>query len=137
MSLVLSRTYWCHLDVVPPKHPRQGPPCTVSDPLLYGITAPYPEVAMIWMRAGVGDVAAGLGAAGQERVLARLEDLSRAEAVQSDLLRRRPLCFELRTTTATWTWTIHPVLRLPLLGDGPQAAHPAGLPPIVFWTQRP
>ncbi|MFI8930590.1 hypothetical protein ACIG3E_23285 [Streptomyces sp. NPDC053474] len=137
MTLAQSRTYWCHLDVVPPKRPRQGPPHAVSDPLLYGITAPYPEAAMIWIRAGVSDVAAGLVAAGQEEVLARLENLSRAEAAQSALLRRRPLHFELHTTTATWTWTIHPVLRLSILGGGPQAAHPAGLPPIVFWTQRP
>ncbi|WP_172387335.1 hypothetical protein [Streptomyces sp. MNP-20] len=92
---------------------------------------------MIWMRAGVSDIAAGLGAAEQEEALARLEDLSRAEAVRSDLLRSRPLRFELHTTTTAWTWTIHPVLRLPLLANSPQVARPAGLPPIVFWTQRP
>ncbi|WP_172387957.1 hypothetical protein [Streptomyces sp. MNP-20] len=133
MSPPLSRTYWCHLDVRPPARPVPLPSVSGA-PVFGGMTTPYPEVALIWMRAGVSDVAAELHAAAREEALARLEDPARTKTALRGLHRCRPLRFELRTATATWTWTVHPVLRLPLLTDGPRGP---GLPPIVFWTQRP
>ncbi|MGA4842127.1 hypothetical protein [Streptomyces sp. G45] len=138
MSQPLPLAYWCHLDVSPPPQEQPGPLGAVTDtPLLSGITTPSPGVALIWMRAGVSDVAAELDAASSDAATGWLDDPSNARAVLRDLRKGRPLRFELLTASETWTWAVSPVRRLPLLGDGAWPERRTGLPPIAFWTQRP
>ncbi|MGA4841221.1 hypothetical protein [Streptomyces sp. G45] len=138
MSQPLPLAYWCHRDVSPPPQEQPGPLSAATDtPLLSGITTPYPGVALIWMRAGVSDVAAELDAASSDAAMAWLDDPSNARAALRDLSRGRPLRFELPTPNGAWAWAVSPSFGCRSRGDGARLERRKGLPPIVFWTQRP
>lgn len=136
MRLLLSRTYWCRLDVrlcVPGRSAVPG--AAVEPPLPAGVTTPHPEVALSWLRAQMRDLAV-LDGTSSSQGLAWLEDRVCAAGILRELREQLPIHFELCTSVGTWVWAIRPVSALPLL-DACREADRVRLPPIVFWTQRP
>ncbi|WJV48886.1 hypothetical protein [Streptomyces flavofungini] len=136
MRRPLARAYWCHLDVRPRTPERSVVPGAAVEPLPpSGVTTPHPQVALSWLRAEIRDLAV-VDSASSSQAQAWLEDRMCADAILRELRRQFPVSFELNTPMGTWAWAIRPVSVLPLLAVCREADH-FGLPPIVFWTQRP
>ncbi|MEV8331982.1 hypothetical protein [Streptomyces niveus] len=107
MTELLPRTYWCHRGYQGPVRVRIAPT---------GTTAPYPGLALDWMRESVRAALPGLGRESFGTAWAWLGD-HRAVAVAVHELRcGRPYAFTLPTEVGCWTWTVRVVTVLPL-GD--------------------